>query len=190
MLIFTHPSTNFARFKETGVFFQIVGMDPCLILLSAPLKWIARVKQSFAKCMEQNGKCSFGIEVFTMHAHKSFPLCANAAACRRSMHRNSQFLVGLSITVLNYTASWGHFVPGNSKRSTSNISHLSHFSYIAYENSHDVLTGCEYHVTSHPRQLDPTPFICARPIFKLSNGGNPNPKNTVKIIRLPVRILS
>ena len=56
------PIDNFARFKETGVFFQIVGMDPCLILLSAPLKWIARVKQSFAKCMEQMANVPLGLK--------------------------------------------------------------------------------------------------------------------------------
>ena len=158
MRIFTHPSTTSLDLRKQE-YFPNCWNGSLLNSSVGSLEMDCTGETIIREMYGANGKCSFGIEVFTMHAHKSFPLCANAAACRRSMHRNSQFLVGLSITVLNYTASWGHFVPGNSKRSTSNISHLSHFSYIAYENSHDVLTGCEYHVTSHPRQLDPTPFI-------------------------------
>ena len=82
------PIDNFARFKETGVFFQIVGMDPCLILLSAPLKWIARVKQSFAKCMEQMANVPLGLKFYDACTQIFSTLCER---CRLQEKYASKF---------------------------------------------------------------------------------------------------
>ena len=57
------PSTSFALI-EPEVIFQMVGTDPCLIRLSVPFTWTARVKQSVSKCSEHSPNGPVGLKSF------------------------------------------------------------------------------------------------------------------------------